>query len=75
MITVTANAFHEKLNIETDEIILNGPPGSLSGNIFISNNDNETLFIRELPLSPAKEGRGLPNMALSFKFTTSLKAG
>ena len=75
MITVTANAFHEKLNIESDEIILNGPPSSLTGNIFISNNDNETLFIRDLPLSSSKEGRSLPNIASSFKFTTSLKAG
>ena len=75
MITVTANAFHEKLNIEADEIILNGPPSSLTGHVFISNNDNETLFIRDLPLSSSKEGRSLPNMASAFKLTTSLKAG
>lgn len=75
MITVTAKAFHEKLNIEADEIILNGPPSFLTGNIFISNNDNETLFIKDLPISASKEGRGLPNMPTSFKFTTSLKAG
>jgi len=75
MITVTANAFHEKLNIEADEIILNGPPSSLTGHVFISNNESETLFIRDLPLSSPKEGRTLPNMAAAFKLTTSLKAG
>ena len=75
MITVTAKAFHEKLNIDADEIILNGPPNLLTGNIFISNSHDETLFIRDLPLSQSGEGSGVPNMATSFKFTTSLKAG
>ena len=75
MITVTANAFHEKLNIEDDEIILNGPPSSLRGSFFISNKNDETLFIRDLPLSPSKEGNDVPGMASSIKFTTSLKAG
>ncbi len=75
MITVTAKAFHEKLHIETEEIILNGPPSNLTGNIFIRNKDDETLFIRELPLSPSAKGNNLPKTAASFKFTTSLKAG
>src|SRR5687768_16702846 len=75
MITVTANAFHEKLDITEEEIILNGPPSFLTGNIFLSNKDTETLFIRELPLSQSREGNNLPNMPASFKFTTSLLAG
>lgn len=74
MITVTSNAFHEKLNIEADEIVLNGPPTALRGNFFISNNNDETLFIRDLPLSSSDEEKNLPNRS-SFRFTTSLKAG
>lgn len=75
MITVTAKAFHEKVNLEADEIILNGPPSFLTGNIFIRNNDDETLFIRDLPLSSSTDGTSLPNMASSFKLITSLQPG
>ncbi len=75
MITVTAKAFHEKLDVGEEEIILNGPPSSLTGNIFLSNKDTETLFIRELPLSQSKDGNNLPQMPASFKFTKSLLAG
>src|SRR5664279_1216771 len=74
-ITLTAKAFHEKVNLEADEIILNGPPSFLTGNIFIRNNDDETLFIRDLPLSSSSEGRSLQNMASSFKLITSLQPG
>lgn len=75
MITVTAKAFHEKLHIGEEEIVLNGPPSFLTGNIFLSNKDSETLFIRELPLSRSAEGNNLPGTPESFKFTTSILAG
>jgi hypothetical protein len=75
MITVTANAFHEKLQIEGDEIILNGPPSSLAGNIFISNKDTETLFIRDLPISWSSQDKNLFGMPATLKFITSLMPG
>jgi hypothetical protein len=73
MITVTANAFHEKLHIREDEIVLIGPPSALAGNVFLSNKAEETLFIRGLPMSPAQNDRsGTPE---TLKMTTALQAG
>ncbi len=74
MITVTANSFHEKLHIEGDEIILNGPPSFLTGSVLISNNDAETLFIKDLPLAQSGE-KSLPGMQQTFKLLTSLRGG
>ncbi len=75
MITVTANSFHEKLHIAGDEITLNGPPSFLTGNIFISNNDVETLFIRDLPLAYSEKAGGPMMVQQTFKLLTSLKGG
>lgn len=75
MITITAIAFHEKLHIGEEEIILNGPPSFLSGNIFISNQNSERLFIRELPLSQSPGGNNLSYLPAGFKFRTSLLPG
>jgi hypothetical protein len=50
MLTVTSEAFHEKLNVGDEEIILNGPPGDLRGHIFLSNDNDDPLRIRALPL-------------------------
>lgn len=75
MITVTANAFHDKLQVGEDEIILNGPPSFLTGHIFLKNNDTDTLFIRDVPMSHPEGARRLPQTPESFKFTTSILAG
>ncbi|MEO6221419.1 MAG: hypothetical protein ABIO81_13385 [Ginsengibacter sp.] len=75
MITVTANSFHEKLHIEGDEITLNGPPSFLTGTVFLSNKESETLFIRDLPLMQTEKGEGAPSIQQSFKLLTSLRGG
>ncbi len=75
MITVTAKAFHEKLHIREEEIILNGPPSSLTGNVFISNGDEEILFIRGLPVSRSAQDKELSAAPEILKFTTSLQPG
>ena len=75
MITVTANAFHEKLHIEGEEVILNGPPSALTGTVLIRNKDSETLFIRGLPLSPSARGNALRGMPEMLKFIASLQPG
>ncbi len=75
MITVTANEFHEKLNIGEDEITLNGPPSFLTGNVFLRNHDSDTLFIRDLPLAQTTKGKSIPNMPTAFRFLTSLRPG
>lgn len=75
MITVTANAFHEKLQIEEDEIVLNGPPAFLSGYVFLSNSENETLFIRDLPVLKAAGVKAAAPMPQAIRFITSLLPG
>jgi hypothetical protein len=50
MLTVTSEAFHEKLNVGDEEIILNGPPANLRGHIFLSNNNDDPLRVRTLSL-------------------------
>lgn len=75
MITVTAKAFHEKLHIEGDEIVLNGPPGFLTGAVDIRNQQEETLFVRELPLTHSEQTKSIVSGQRAFKLVTSLKAG
>ncbi len=75
MITVTANAFHEKLNVGDEDIVMNGPPAHLRGQIFLKNTNEEALFIRDLPLSHPEEGKRLPQMPASLKFTASIGGG
>jgi hypothetical protein len=75
MITVTAKAFHEKLQIEEEEIVLNGPPASLSGQVFLSNGEGETLFIRDLPVSAPAGYKSAVAMPEAIKFITSLLPG
>jgi len=77
MITVTAAAFHEKVHLEADEIILNGPPTFLTGNITIGNKADEVLFINEVPLTKSKQSKGQPAVSMpeTFKFNTSLNPG
>ncbi|MEP6465278.1 MAG: hypothetical protein ABJB05_03190 [Parafilimonas sp.] len=48
MLKVTADAFHEKLNTDNEEIILNGPPSNLRGHIFLRNASDEQLSVKTL---------------------------
>jgi hypothetical protein len=75
MITVTANAFHEKLHVQEEEIILNGPPSALAGNISISNRDEEALFIRGLPIFQSQQDSDTSAMPETLKLITSLRPG
>lgn len=76
MITLAANTPHEKLHIGEDEIVLNGPPNKLTGQIFMRNNDSETLFIKELALSGEKTNKGFAaSKPTTIQFITSLFPG
>ncbi|MEP6681946.1 MAG: hypothetical protein ABJA35_01755 [Parafilimonas sp.] len=50
MLRVTADAFHEKVNTDNEEIILNGPPSNLRGHIFLRNTSEDALSIKALKL-------------------------
>ncbi|GAB3021907.1 hypothetical protein GCM10027051_28990 [Niabella terrae] len=53
MLTVTVTNFHDKLEVEDEEVVLNGPPGALKGQIVLSNPHTEALRIKALPLQHA----------------------
>ncbi len=76
MITVTTNAYQEKMHMEEDEIVLNGPPHRLTGQVNIGNKQDETLFINELPLITGDGLKGLTaGKPSSIKFITALLPG
>jgi len=55
MLTVTSKSFYEKIRVDNDEVILNGPPDFLCGQIKINNNQTEILSVRELPIQHNKK--------------------
>jgi len=50
MLRVTSEAFHEKVNTDNEEIILNGPPSDLRGHISLRNASEDALSIKALKL-------------------------
>lgn len=77
MITVNRETFHKSLKIEEAEIILNGTPGFLSGNIYLKNHHDDTVFIREVPMVAADSAKSKQkeNLPSHFKLLTSLRSG
>jgi hypothetical protein len=76
MITVTSDAFHEKLAIREEEIVLIGPPHKLTGHIMISNHGLETLFIKELSVTAAEGNKtGGDSKQIPLRLITSLLPG
>lgn len=66
MIKVTQKNNYESISCIEDEVILSGPPAGLAGYITFKNDNDEPVFIQELPLhSGEKENSTLPvHMAL-----------
>jgi hypothetical protein len=50
MITVTSEAYHDKINVIDKEIILNGPPSDLQGHILLENTQDDLLRVKTLAL-------------------------
>jgi hypothetical protein len=57
MKTTVATDLHQKISIEDKEIILNGTPESLLGHIQINNDEDTSLFIRDLPLAKSDKSK------------------
>lgn len=72
MLTVTSKSFHEKIQVENEEVILNGPPDLLSGQITINNLQEEKLSVKELPLQAVGRSIG-GNLAQSLQLGLRLK--
>src|SRR5690606_3075959 len=75
MITVTANAHNEKLKIVEKEIILNGPPSNLQGNIQFVNRENDPLRIKTLRLLDKNKKQLKAGSADLLKFSLRLRPG
>ncbi|MFT5822248.1 MAG: hypothetical protein ACI8ZM_003504 [Crocinitomix sp.] len=72
MITITADAHQEKINILDKEIILNGPPTRLEGRINIANQHSEALRVKSIGLTD-KRTKGVINDTL--RLSVRLKPG
>lgn len=75
MLRVTTEAFHEKLKAGNDEIILNGPPANLRGHIFLNNDSDETLSVKELGLIHHEHQRNITGEKSALRVSTRLKPG
>jgi len=72
MLRVTSEAFHEKVNADNEEIILNGPPSNLRGHIFLRNSSDDALSVKALKLVHAEKRLG---ENASLKIGSRLKPG
>jgi hypothetical protein len=75
MLKVTSEAFHEKLKAGNDEIILNGPPSKLRGHIYLNNQHNEAVSVKELLLVHNEHQRDLLGERSALRVSTRLKPG
>lgn len=77
MITVTANQFLDKIDSSHDEIILNGPPTNLKGNIRLSNKEDQAVFIKEFSVTHSEDTKSKARQALpsTFRLNAFLKPG
>ncbi len=58
MLTKVDDSALDKLSIRDEEIILNGPPGRMVGNILLQNPLDIPLKIKRIPLQDVKKSRG-----------------
>jgi len=72
MLRVTSEAFHEKVNTDNEEIILNGPPSNLRGHISLRNASDDALSIKALKLVHKEKMLG---ENASLKIGSRLKPG
>lgn len=75
MLTITAEAFHEKISVRDDEIILIGPPNNLRGHIFIRNTDTEALRVKSLPLLHDNQTGRMTNESTQLRLSCRLQPG
>jgi hypothetical protein len=76
MLTVTHNAYHEKLSVGDEDIVLTGPPGELRGILKISNKNDEPLRIKSLGvISSGKKGALSATASMPLKFSFRLQPG
>lgn len=75
MLKVTAESFHEKLNTDNEEIILNGPPSNLRGNIFLRNASEESLSVKTLSVVHNENQKNILGKSSMLRIGSRLKPG
>ncbi len=75
MLKVTAESFHEKLNTDTGEIILNGPPSDLRGHINLRNDTEELLSVKNLSLVHNESEKNILGNSSWLRIGSRLKPG
>lgn len=75
MLRVTSDAFHEKLNTDNEELILNGPPSDLRGHISLHNASEDALSVKTLKVKHAKEQENILGDSSHLRIGTRLKPG
>ncbi|WP_346237020.1 hypothetical protein ABDK00_012725 [Niabella insulamsoli] len=56
MRTVTPTSHFDQLQVADEEVILNGPPSNLKGQIVLNNDTDERLRVKALPIQPPTKG-------------------
>lgn len=72
MLKVTSETFHEKVNMDNEEVILNGPPGDLRGHIHLRNTSEDALSVKTLKLVHQEKSLGENS---SLRIGSRLKPG
>ena len=75
MLTITSEAFHDKLHVANEEIILNGPPNDMRGHILIRNTQAEPLRVRTLPMVHDKKAAAMMNQSAQLRVSGRLDPG
>src|SRR3954454_13567795 len=75
MLKVTTEAFHEKINTDNEEIILNGPPSGLQGHISLSNAGEDALSVKALKLLHDEKHENVLGNSSSLRIGSRLRPG
>ena len=75
MLKVTAESFHEKLDTDNEEIILNGPPSDLRGHIFLRNTSDESLSVKTLAVVHNETQKNILGNSSPLRIGSRLRAG
>ncbi len=75
MLKVTAEAFHEKINTDDEEVILNGPPSALRGYISLRNGTEDLLSVKTLSLKHDTSKGNFFGNSSSLRIGSRLKPG
>jgi hypothetical protein len=75
MLKVTTESFHEKLNTDNEEIILNGPPANLRGHIFLRNASEESLSVKTLSVVHNENQKNILGDSSALRIGSRLKPG